>query len=267
MADNMSFLPEDYLDRRRSRRTNLICLTLFVVVMGSVAATFFVTDKKRVEARDHHRAVSTRYEQAVENIEELDRLQVQKKEMLRKAKITAVLIERVPRSVMMAELINNMPTSLSLLEFQLETKIRATPITATNAIDKAKAVARNSRKGGDLTDAEEDDPMTRPTDVTIQLVGIAPTDVQVAQFMTALGRADLFTDVSLVFSEETMLEQETLRKFRIEMALNQDANLDEISPRRVRRDLMQNPMADTIQIESGKFVSPTETVEVPVEDE
>ena len=54
---------------------------------------------------------------AAQRIEQFNQLQGQKEKMLRKAKVTSVLIERIPRSVILAELINHMPGTLSLLEF------------------------------------------------------------------------------------------------------------------------------------------------------
>ena len=36
MSNNSSFLPDDYLDQRADRRTNLISLVLFAVVMLAV---------------------------------------------------------------------------------------------------------------------------------------------------------------------------------------------------------------------------------------
>ena len=43
---NASFLPEDYLALKAERRTNLISLTLFGLVMNSVVGAFFVNNKQ-----------------------------------------------------------------------------------------------------------------------------------------------------------------------------------------------------------------------------
>ncbi|MEE9212834.1 MAG: PilN domain-containing protein [Phycisphaeraceae bacterium] len=265
MAKNMSFLPEDYLEKRTQRRTNVICLALFVVVMSGVIGAFFVTDAQSSELRTREIGVNQRFEEAARRIEQFEQLQKSKQAMLRKAKITSVLIERVPRSIVLAELINNMPTTLSLLEMELETRVikprRASGVART-ALDRAKRAAAK---------AAPDIPEIKPTEVKITLVGAAPTDVEVAQYMTALSRSALFENVNLLFSEQTMIEEQQMRKFRIDLMVNQNIDPQNLSPKMVRRVLQQDPMNQKIQIGTdGMLVVPTEPEEgasvVPVSD-
>ena len=124
MANDLSFLPEDYLQRRIARRTNVICLALFVVVMGGVIAAWFVTDRQRREIKVLQDDVNRQYEEAAQRIDQLDQLKKKKQKMLQKAKITSALVERIPRSFLLAELINHMPATLSLLELELETEVQ-----------------------------------------------------------------------------------------------------------------------------------------------
>ena len=86
----MSFLPEDYLERRNQRRTNVISLSLFVVVMSGVIAAFLVTDKKRIEVRAQKQQIDTDFAEAAKRLQQLDQLQERKQQMMRKAKVTAV---------------------------------------------------------------------------------------------------------------------------------------------------------------------------------
>ncbi len=247
MPKNMSFLPEDYLEKRIQRRTNLICLTLFILVMGAVAAAFFVTDRQRTEVRQQQRQVQQDFVEAAKRIEQLEQLQRRKQQMIRKAKVTSALIETVPRSVVLAELINNMPTSLSLLEFSMDTKVLHVPTSAQTALERAKQTKSKSKnkKEEDAIDEVE----IKPTEITFQLLGVAPTDVQVAQFMTSLGRSPLFNDVALIFSEQVAVDRQEMRRFRIDLKLNQDVDMRSLSPKRVRRGLLQNPMADTVEFD------------------
>ena len=46
MSSNVSFLPDDYLDQKAERRTNLISLVLFVIVMLGVFLAFLFTNQK-----------------------------------------------------------------------------------------------------------------------------------------------------------------------------------------------------------------------------
>lgn len=250
-----SFLPEEYTDRRLQRRTNAINLALFIVVLGAVVAAFLVTDQQRSEIKRLDAQVTQQFEEAAKRLEQLDELQRRKDAMIRKAQVSAALIERVPRSVILAEMINNMPATLSLVELNLTTKILQTAPRPKTAMEKVRQAKQ----------AEADDTPDLPvTEVPISLVGLAPTDVEVAQFMTALGQSAMFDDVNLVFSEESDVDDRVMRRFRVEMTLNQEVDLvaeqakDETTPAP-----NQNPMGDTFQIDAeGELVFPSETPQV-----
>ena len=41
----LSFLPDDYLERKAQRRTNALCAVLFSVVMGGIGSVFYLNEK------------------------------------------------------------------------------------------------------------------------------------------------------------------------------------------------------------------------------
>lgn len=258
---NTSFLPEDYVEKKSQRRTNLISISLFVVVMGGIVGAFVVTDRQRVEVAKLQQEINTDFEEAAKRLEQLNDLQSRKQEMMRKARITAMLIERLPRSLILADLINQMPTTLSLLELELQTKVvkvNSRSSLATSALEKAKQ--KQQEKSG-----HDEQALPPSSDVSVRLVGVAPTDVQVAQFMTALGRSSMFVDVNLAFSEEVKMAQDQLmRKFRIDMKLSNEVTAEDIEPKLVQRNLKQDPMSNTIQINAnGQLVIPTDPESEP----
>ena len=123
---NASFLPEDYLDQRAERRTNLISLTLFAIVMVSVFAAFLVTNSKWSQVKDTQRAINAEYAQAADKIKRLTDLETQRTRMMQKAELAMALVERVPRSILLAGLINRMPLGLGLVEFSIKSdRVRA----------------------------------------------------------------------------------------------------------------------------------------------
>src|SRR5690606_11013014 len=93
------------------------------------------------------------------------------------------------------------------------------------------------------------------TEVTINMVGVAPTDVEVAQFITAMSNHPLFRDAILQYSERTTVAEREMRKFGIAMRLNQDVDLRKVEPTMVKRELKMDPMSGTIQITGGKLGS------------
>ncbi|MCC7146466.1 MAG: PilN domain-containing protein [Phycisphaeraceae bacterium] len=250
---DLSILPEEFVERRIQRRTNLVSLMLFGVVMSGVVGAYFVTDQQRRDVKALQKEVNTHFEEAAKRLEQLEELQKRKEAMIYKAQVSGALIERVPRSVILAELINNMPATVSLTEFGLQTKVVQAAARASTALQKAK---------NDQKKVEPTAPEVPKTEVTLSLVGMAPTDVEVAQFMTALGECPMFRDINLLFSEEDTLDDTQVRRFRVEMMLNPNVDLKNYEPTKVSRFPNQNPMGDTFQIDpEGKMVLPKKQVQ------
>ena len=244
MANDQSFLPEDYLAKKVARRTNVICMTLFVVVMIGVVAAFYVTDQQRQRVREMQNQVDERFEEAARRLDQLAELQARKKEMLQKARITAALVERTPRSILLSELINHMPASMTLLEFTLKTETLSTRRHPRTAIDRAKLGQKRSA-------AEAEGAVEVPdTELSLDLTGVASSDVDVAQFMTSMRAHPLFDEVGLVFSEQSELEDMEVRKFRIQMVVNQEFDVMKLEPTRIARGLEKNPMDEKVRIDA-----------------
>src|SRR5262245_13086490 len=140
-----SFLPEDYLAKKAEYRTNLISLVLFAVVMFAVVLAFFVTNRKAQQYKEMQAQVNAEYQQAGLKIQELTQLEQQKSEMLTKAELAGSLVERVPRSILLAELINRMPERLALLDFDLKSeKVKAAAPPTANKDGTGKLAAKGA---------------------------------------------------------------------------------------------------------------------------
>ena len=243
--EKMSFLPEDYIERRVEMRTNVICLSLFGVVLAAVLGAYFVTSGQRSEVLERQKAINASFTEAAQRISQLDELQKQKVSLMRKARVTATLIEPVPRSNLLAALINRMPASLSMSEFELTSKqIVASPALAPTG--SALAAAKKAANGS--TDAAPALPDVPQFHVELSLIGTAPTDIQVAQYMASLARCPLLSDVDLVYSEETRIEDSSFRKFKIDMVLSPDADVRHIDPLLVERN-QRNPMEGSASVD------------------
>lgn len=231
MRDDVSFLPEDYQQRRMQRRTNAVCLALFALVMVGIFAAYYATTRTRARVLAQLQEANTQFEQAARRLEQLDELHSRREQIFRKANITSVLIERVPRSLILADLVNRMPPSVSMRHVMLETKpVKSPPI-------RRSAIARQMKeaKAEDNVKDEPKLPKIPPTEVKLTIIGMAETDVQVAQYMTALGQSELFHDLNLVYSQEVRGVSSAMRKFSVEMKLRQHVDVQTVKPLRVRR--------------------------------
>jgi len=249
MGNQNSFLPEDYLDRKIARRTNLICIGLFLVMIGAIGAAFYVQSRQDEGMRAELIEVNQTFTKRAEQLRQIKELQERQQQMIEKAKVVRQLVERVPRSIILAEMINNMPTALSLLEFDLQTK-SAPPVRNLTALDRAKA---KQTKDKDKKDGKVE---IVPRNVTIKIEGIAQNENQITEFMANLSHHPLFSDVNLAFIENDEIEKTQLFRFGITLELNQDVLIERSAPEDLQRDLIQDPLAENIQITPDGKLTP-----------
>ena len=232
--DKVSFLPEDYQKRRLQRRTNTTSIALFTVVMGAIVMAFAATDRQRSEVRAELAEVDQQFQEAAKRLEQLDELQDRKKLIVRKANVTAALVEQVPRSLILAELVNHMPAEISLLDLNLKTTVVKKRRVRRSVLDKAKD-KKKARKKKAAGESGQELPKIQPADVSLHLIGIADTDVHVAAYMHSLGNSPMFQELNLAYSQEMIVDKARMRKFRIDMKLNQQVNPHQIKPLLVPR--------------------------------
>lgn len=249
-----SFLPDDYLAHQAEKRTNVISLTLFVVVMFAVFGAFLVTNRQWSQVKGAQASINQQFQDAAAKIEELNELEKQRERMLNKAEVAIALVERVPRSILLAEFINRMPPRLSLLEFELKSTPVKPPVKqvnqkATGSL-KGKTAPKQpapGRKGETREEAMEERKIDPPMyDVTIAMVGLAPTDREVSQYIAELVAHPLLKDVSLKYSVQSLVDEAQLQEFRVEMRLDPKADVRGIDPLQIPRNL-RDPMSDEMK--------------------
>jgi len=216
------FLPEDYLRTRRMRRSTIFHLALFAVVLLGVAGAFFVTNRQWRDVREHGRAVDVRYKQAAENLEQLNTLESQAGTLVNKAEVVLALVERIPRSLLIAELTGAMPTQMTLTEVELNsTKLRP---PEPEEDDKGKGTDSTKRnRSSDAAPAPQRVAVPRYRTALI-VMGIAPTHQDIARYVSALQRLPLLRGVELKVSETTIINDRGMIKFRVEGMLDPEAD-------------------------------------------
>jgi uncharacterized membrane protein YeiB len=122
MSNKVNFLPEDYLDKKAQRRTNVVCLFLFILVVGGVGGAFVVTEQRQKAVKEKAAEINRQMAQAGKALGQLELLEYKKKQMETKASISAMLMEPVPRSLLLAIITNALPADVSLTEYNLSGK-------------------------------------------------------------------------------------------------------------------------------------------------
>jgi len=139
------------------------------------------------------------------------------------ANLTASLLERVPRSVLLAELTNAKPAGVSFLELMLDSKVHS---GSTGSAPKSQFELK--RAAMDAANGEKpatEAPQVKLYDVTLKVTGIADNDAQVGQFMGKLNRSKLVRDVNLLISDELVVADVKMRKFQVDMSVDPGAEV------------------------------------------
>jgi hypothetical protein len=220
--NELSFLPDDYLERKARRRTNTICAILFCIVIGAIASAFWVTEKGMRDIETQAAQVTQQYTEAARKIEQFQNLQEKQRMMAHQAELTSSLLEKVPRSFVLAEITNGMPEGVSLLDLLMDSKV----VTAVASAPKTAFQLRQAEVSGSTGT-----PIVpvRTYEVSLRTTGVAENDVQVSAFIRKLNKSTMFQDVNLMYTDELAPGQKDgpkLRKFQIELKLNPEAKVD-----------------------------------------
>jgi Tfp pilus assembly protein PilN len=216
----INLLPSDYLRRRQQQRVNVGFVALFGIVMAAVLSAAAVSKERLASIEGTLKKVDAEYAEATKTIDQLQQLEVQKRQMQLKADVAASLLERTPRSTVLAVVAQARPEHTMLTEFDLYTK------RIVLAVPEAKSKTAKP-KATDKGQAEEPEQVILSVD--LEITGWARTDLEVAGFITALDRSKLAKHVELAYSREKKFNEGTVREFKIILELDPKANAMDIA--------------------------------------
>lgn len=224
----IDFLPNDYLRRRQARRANLVCAAIgggSVLIMGAVVGLLITQAVGVAHMRD---VVDRKYQEASRQIQQMKDLESRKAGLLRKVELSASLLERVPRSYILARLTNNLPghaslTTLTMSVVEQEQVVAQAPGEGDNS-DQNPAQAKKGPQSKGRSISKKGPQKIKVKRVQFTLGGLATTDVEVADYITRLSNDPLFEKVDLKFSEEFPYDENTrMRRFEIVLKLSPKA--------------------------------------------
>lgn len=203
------FLPDDYVELRMQRRTNILWALIFLIVAGGIGSAYFIAQNKIRNAEQVNKEVSDAFIGAKQAIEQFQNMQTEQQRLNQKAELVGSLIERVNRSNILAELTNARPPGVYLNDFDLVAKIQSDPNVAKMAIDRAKAAGA---------------PKPILYTVSLRVSAYAAKDIQASQYVTNLQRSPLFASVDFVDSKEVTYREAKVRLFTLEITLDPAAD-------------------------------------------
>lgn len=212
---NIDFVPNDYIQKRDSTRANIMYLVLFVIVMVGIGATFTVIKMRQRMMENQFAAIDVELQKAQEKFVLLEKLERKASEMMGAASMTGDLYENVQRSVVLACLTNNLPQGVSLTNVKLFEKTVAEKAINKSQYQKAAAAANTEAVAPKKIVAAH-----------IVIEGIAPSDIEVASFMSRLATSFMFEEISLVESKELKKENKKFRAYKLSSVILPDLEIN-----------------------------------------
>lgn len=225
-----SFLPAEYVKNKSQTRANFVALLLFAIVMAGVIGVFVVNHQRWRDVSGKAEIISAQFAEEAAKIDQLKELETQRADLLDRAEVVTALIDRVPRSVLMAEIVRSLPSGLTLTVVQLEGDRVKPPAPPKSKSDKGKTRSI-SRKETTKKDAPEEPAKVYPPKFkhTLTIDGLAEENEQVADFLASIKASPLFTGVELQLISSTIVDKVEWRKFRVTMQLSPKADARQVA--------------------------------------
>ena len=203
--NEIDFLPKTYVQQRAKH-------SRFYREMGGIVAIALVIGGWHLSTRNslshlqgYAQALEAQAMAAQTQKSEVLRLQKEQRELQETVRTQRKLVLPLNVNQVMAVLGTLMPKSMALTTLQI-TNPRPTPALKTDR--RSEAV---------IAKAAEVTPVMK-----IELVGLAPTDTDVADFVGRLSGSQMFSNVKMPFSHATQAGTLLAREFRIEMEIALD---------------------------------------------
>jgi Tfp pilus assembly protein PilN len=226
----INFVPDDYVQQRQSSRANILYLMMLTAMLGAIGVTFGFIKMRQHAVQEELAQLDLRTKQMQQQLGELEQLEKQRVTMMKTMVMTAELLEPIPRSVVLASLTNNLPSGVSLVEFNLQEK----EITVAKPASKPAAGASQYQAKADAAKQEPVKPESL-VQSSLDIKGIAPRDIQVAAFIANLSGSIMFDQVALVESKEQDIEGIKFRQFRLNAMLKPNLTLSKDDIDQIRR--------------------------------
>lgn len=209
------FLPDDYVELRTQRRTNIMWALIFLIVAGGIGWAYFIAQNKVQKAQEVNTAVKNEYAAAAKPIAQFQQMQEEQIRLNQKAELVGSLIERVNRSNILAELTNALPKGVFLTDVDLQSKAQTDPTANKTAYERAKAAG-----------------IAKPIlfNSTLKVNGLAAITAQEADYESNLKKSPLFSSADLVADKDITIGEMKFRAFEIELVLDPAADSHALAP-------------------------------------
>jgi Tfp pilus assembly protein PilN len=197
----LEFLPNWYPQLRLRRRVVLVMAWVTVAMIGAMTTWVALTQRSIHIRQARLVQLDAELQHSREELKDLELLVTSEKKLKERAQVLNKVGFHVEAARLLATLDEVMPKSASLLELSFLTEEKQ-PVTLV----AAKAAQERDR----VTDRR----------LNVRVTGVAPTDVEVADFLTKLTGKPFFEDVRMTGSKPRMESGHMMREFEVYFSMN-----------------------------------------------
>jgi len=198
----IDFLPQWYLHLQARRRAVRLLIWCALILGFGLTAALGMARQNEARAQAALDSLKSQVQQASSELEHMQRLENLQKKMRQQEDVILRLGNHVESSRLLTALVNAMPPGVALTELMVEGEENQLQLTS---------VARAALK----------DPNNPPAErrLRIKLMGFAPTDVELATFLTELNKVPFFERVAPTFVRDKHDSGHILREFELTFAI------------------------------------------------
>lgn len=218
MMNEINFLPNSFLrEQARQQRVRREAILCFMVAMG-IVAWFWSTSNDLEDLERYAVAVEHEATAVQQRINEVTKQQALRKTLRHQVLVQRELVQPLGMTEIIATIAQQTPAAVAVTELSLVSNMPQ-PAAPTN-ISKSKSHRSSPRTSAGSRRryaVHVDDDVMR-----IDLVGLAPNDRHIADFVGRLADHKLFNTVKLTYTRATQSGRVLAREFHIEMEIPLD---------------------------------------------
>ena len=192
----LEFLPPWYMQLRHRRRLVLVQLWATIVLGCGLAMWMSLVQRNERATNVALEQLCSQLTQTDEQLKQMDRLSTLQRQWRQKAEVLERLGAHVESSRLLSTIAEALPERVSLMSFQVDVE------------ESAGSGTRADGKSG----------MDRRLRVRLQ--GVAPTDVELASFLTELNRIPFLENVAPTYARDRREPGHVLREFELMFTVN-----------------------------------------------
>ena len=202
--ETIDFLPERVRARRARSRRFVRHGYLLVLAAGVLALLAYVRQGRIAEAADQIALLASRANDVQQQLDVRSSLERQMADLMITERIDRQLGSRTSALDMLGELSQLLPRSVALRELRLEA------VELRQAVEPVSK-AHQSPRAAKAALAPHERTVNR---MKMSVVGLAPTDMDVANFVGQLSASALFEDVNIGYTKNVPFRGRTAREFQ-----------------------------------------------------